>query len=197
MLENKCKAAYDKNNVYKCDCGVQWLDYEVKPPCLDDTITCDIGSTSPGMAGCYTCGKELGIIGGSEFSACPRGFDDVKNKKLPHRKKKLSAVEQPIELDEPVNVTAADILVDMAETFKKRNAIYGDNYKMVSKVIAAFFPDGVPSDLVLTDQWHLFELKIVKLTRFTVSGLTHVDSIHDDAVYSAMIEMILKQQERK
>lgn len=87
-----------------------------------------------------------------------------------------------------------EILADMAQTFKERNAIYGDNYRMVAKLVAVLFPRGVPPELVVTDQWHLFELKLVKLSRFAISGLTHQDSIHDDAVYSAMIESILEEQ---
>lgn len=90
--------------------------------------------------------------------------------------------------------TAADILEDMAKTFRERNAVYGDNYKMVAKLVAVLFPKGVPPELVITDQWHLFELKLVKLSRFAISNLTHQDSIHDDGVYSAMIEAIILQQ---
>lgn len=91
--------------------------------------------------------------------------------------------------------TAADILAEMAETFRARNAVYGDNYKMVAQLVKVLFPNGVPPELVVTDQWHLFELKLVKISRFAISNLTHVDSIHDDAVYSAMIEAIINQPE--
>jgi len=90
--------------------------------------------------------------------------------------------------------TAADILMEMAETFRERNKVYGSNYKMVGPLVNALFPDGVPPELVVTDQWHLFELKLVKLSRFAISNLTHIDSIHDDAVYSAMIESILQEE---
>ena len=93
--------------------------------------------------------------------------------------------------DDSVSGTAA-ILAKMATTFTMRNNDYKDNYKMVGDVMAAFFPDGV--ELKTADQfavWHLFELKIVKLTRFVIAGMLHADSIHDDAVYSAMIENIV------
>lgn len=90
---------------------------------------------------------------------------------------------------------AAMILDQMADTFRQRNAVYGDNYRMVAKLVKVLFPQGVPSELVFTDQWHLFELKLVKLSRFAISGLTHIDSIHDDAVYAAMIESILHEKE--
>lgn len=88
----------------------------------------------------------------------------------------------------------AIILDEMAETFRQRNAVYGDNYRMVAKLVKVLFPNGVPPELVVSDQWHLFELKLVKLSRFAISNLTHTDSIHDDAVYSAMIESIIHEQ---
>lgn len=87
-----------------------------------------------------------------------------------------------------------EILQEMSATFTERNAVYGDNYKQVAKLVKVFFPNGVPPELVITDQWHLFELKLVKLSRFAISNLTHMDSIHDDAVYSAMIESILSEE---
>ena len=82
----------------------------------------------------------------------------------------------------------AAILDGMAETFRGRNGVYGDNYKNVANVVKALFPNGVPSDLVTTDSWHLFELIIVKLTRFANGNLRHRDSIHDAGVYCAMVE---------
>ena len=89
-----------------------------------------------------------------------------------------------------------DVLRSMAETFDERNKVYGDNYKMVGKIMAVLFPEGVTPAILHSDHFHMFELKIVKLTRFAISNLTHVDSIHDDAVYSAMIESILTEQNK-
>lgn len=89
-------------------------------------------------------------------------------------------------------VDAASHLEAMAKTFRERNAVYKDNYKMVGRVMEAFFPDGVT--LKTQDdfnRWHLFELKIIKLTRFVNSGLLHPDSLTDDGVYSAMILRLL------
>ena len=93
-------------------------------------------------------------------------------------------------------VTAADILQEMANTFRERNAVYGDNFKMVAKLMAVLFPKGVPSELVTQDQFHLFELLLVKVSRYAISNLTHKDSIHDAAVYAAMCEAILTNQEK-
>lgn len=89
--------------------------------------------------------------------------------------------------------TVPEIMRAMADTYEERNAVYGDNFKNVGGVMAAMFPNGVvlrtPEEFV---RWHLFELKVVKLTRFAQSGLTHVDSIHDDSVYGGMIEHVLQ-----
>jgi len=93
--------------------------------------------------------------------------------------------------------TTDDILHEMAETFKERNEVYGNNYKMVAPIMKILFPDGVPEGLVFTDQFHLFELIIVKLTRFAISELLHKDSIHDAAVYAAMIESIISKLENE
>ena len=95
----------------------------------------------------------------------------------------------------PEQTSAADVLQEMANTFRERNAVYGDNYKQVPQLMKVLFPGGVPSELVVTDHFHLFELILVKLSRFAISGLTHQDSIHDAAVYGAMIEAILREQQ--
>lgn len=92
-------------------------------------------------------------------------------------------------------INAAEILQNMANTFKERNLIYGDNYKTVGNVMIALFPDGV--NLKTKDDfnlWHLLELMIVKLTRFANSELKHKDSIHDAAVYAAMVESLMKDE---
>lgn len=86
--------------------------------------------------------------------------------------------------------TAGDVLAAMAVTFKERQSVYKDNYKMVAKLMAVLFPEGVPPELVVQDQFHLFELILVKLSRYAISNLTHRDSVHDLAVYGAMCEAI-------
>lgn len=90
---------------------------------------------------------------------------------------------------------AADILAEMADTYRERNKVYGDNYKRVGAVMAQLFPEGVvlrtPEDF---NVWHLFELMIVKLTRFANSDLKHEDSIHDLAVYAAMVESLIRKE---
>lgn len=90
---------------------------------------------------------------------------------------------------------AAETLEEMARTFRERNAVYGNNYKMVGKIMAVLFPYGALPDVLHSDQFHLFELIIVKLSRFAISGLQHQDSIHDAGVYAAMIESIIINQQ--
>lgn len=90
---------------------------------------------------------------------------------------------------------ADKVLLAMAKTFAERNAVYGDNFRMIAPLVRVLFPNGVPSALVADDKWHLFELVLVKLSRYAISNLTHADSIHDAAVYAAMLEAIIKEQE--
>lgn len=88
---------------------------------------------------------------------------------------------------------ANEILREAATTYEERNKVYGDNYMRVGNVMAAIFPDGVmlktPDD---HNRFHIFMLGIVKLTRYAVNwdGGGHQDSIHDNTVYSAMLEEI-------
>lgn len=89
--------------------------------------------------------------------------------------------------------TAADILADMADTYRERNKIYGDNYKRVGHIMTALHPIGIELKTAEDHElFHLWSLMIVKLSRFAVSGLTHEDSVHDLCVYGAMVEAILK-----
>lgn len=89
----------------------------------------------------------------------------------------------------------AIILDEMADTFRQRNAVYGDNYRKVGPVMLALHPQGVVLNTIQDHElFHLYSLLIVKLTRFATSGLTHEDSLHDLAVYAAMMESILKER---
>ncbi len=88
--------------------------------------------------------------------------------------------------------TAADLLLEASNTFRERNAVYGDNYLRVGAVMRELFPDGMQLRTAEEfNKWHLFELMIVKLTRFVNSGLTHEDSIRDLVVYGSMVESLV------
>ncbi len=93
-------------------------------------------------------------------------------------------------------LSPASILAKMAETYRERNAVYGDNWRNVGHVMLALFPNGVHLESAQAfNEWHLFELIVVKLTRFANSKLAHADSIHDIAVYAAMIEAAIKENQ--
>ena len=115
----------------------------------------------------------------------------------PQEARALAALDDEDDAPPPINTEAANdvptILERMASTFRERNKVYGSHYEMSAPLTKVLFPDGVPTELIFTDQWHLFELILVKLSRFAISELTHVDSIHDTAVYGAMIESILEK----
>lgn len=89
---------------------------------------------------------------------------------------------------EPAMFGTPAILEEMAETFRERNKVYKNNYKICTEVMKALFPEGVPPEIAHSDPFGLFYMIIGKMTRFTESGCTHIDSIHDIAVYAAMIE---------
>jgi len=88
-----------------------------------------------------------------------------------------------------------EILQEAATTFEERNKVYGDNWLRVGEVMMALFPEGITLRTAEDFQrWHLFELIVVKQTRFANSGLTHPDSIRDTCVYSAMLESQINPQ---
>ena len=86
----------------------------------------------------------------------------------------------------------------MSKTFKERNEVYGDNYKMVGELMKVLHPEGFNQQSEEDHELgHLWSLLVVKLSRFAISDLKHKDSIHDLAVYAAMIEAILTNREEK
>lgn len=109
------------------------------------------------------------------------------------RCKQTPIIMEETEVKDKKVLNAAAILTQAADTFRERNAMYKDNALVVGKVMTALFPNGVklesPEDFHV---WHLFELLIVKLTRYTNSGLRHEDSIHDLMVYAAMLEPLIE-----
>lgn len=116
------------------------------------------------------------------------GFQEEKRADMPSEREIWTEL-QGVPLEPEAITTAADILERAGATFRERNAVYKDNADNVGKVMAALFPDGVQIKTAADHKmYHLFELIIVKMTRFANSGLTHTDSIHDMAVYAAMCE---------
>ena len=93
-------------------------------------------------------------------------------------------------------MSAADVLAEMAETYAERNATYGENFRKFGPTMATLFPDGMT--IKTADDWNKlhFMVHIVgKLTRFASTNMAHIDSVHDLAVYAAMMESILQEQQ--
>lgn len=89
--------------------------------------------------------------------------------------------------------TADEFLSEAAATFKSRNAVYGNNYLNVGAAMAALFPEGVSLKTANDhNRFHIFMLGIVKLSRYANNWGAggHADSMHDNTVYSAMLESI-------
>ncbi len=87
-----------------------------------------------------------------------------------------------------------EILEAAAITFAEKNAEYGENYRRVGPTLVALF-GGEPITLSSEkdhERFHILMLIVVKLTRYTVNWDKggHKDSIHDAAVYAAMLEAI-------
>lgn len=96
-------------------------------------------------------------------------------------------------------MNADQILEQAANTFRKKNKIYGDNYKRVGECLAAMFPHGL--ELKTADdhnRFQIFNLILVKLSRYAVNWKSgHIDSIHDAMVYCAMLEDIDSPQRQQ
>jgi hypothetical protein len=90
----------------------------------------------------------------------------------------------------------ADILREMANTVEERSRQYGARFEVVPELVKVLWPNGVPSDLVTDPRWHLFELLLNKIARFATTNLQHQDSIHDAAVYSAIIESMIPEEQK-
>ena len=86
-----------------------------------------------------------------------------------------------------------DYLEQSADLYRYKHTIYGDNYRIIGKVMSTMFPDGIT--LKSEDDWnriHLFLLSMVKKTRYAnnynLGG--HEDSVADDIVYMAILQEI-------
>jgi hypothetical protein len=98
----------------------------------------------------------------------------------------------------PIN--AALVLTEMLDTFRERAATYKDNFITTGKVMEVLFPNGMTLETANDQEiYHLFSWVVGKLTRFASTDLKHLDSIHDLAVYAAMIEASIRRhaQEKK
>lgn len=89
--------------------------------------------------------------------------------------------------------TVPEIFAAAIETFNERNGMYGASYIKTAKLMEVLHPEGLNIKTAKEHELaHLWYLLIVKLTRFANTGMTHRDSIHDLAVYAALIESLLE-----
>jgi hypothetical protein len=89
---------------------------------------------------------------------------------------------------------AAKLLKAVAETLKERNETYGQNDEVTGQIMTILFPNGV--QLITAEDHRMFHFLghiIGKLTRFTNSGMTHEDSIHDLIGYAALAATLVEE----
>lgn len=93
-------------------------------------------------------------------------------------------------MSEPTNFHTISNLRLAEQTYTERNKTYGDNYKKFGHVMQALFPHGVTINSA--EQWNRFGVliqKVSKLSRYVTNPYEgHLDSVHDDICYSAMLE---------
>lgn len=81
--------------------------------------------------------------------------------------------------------------------YRERNAVYKDNFRIVGRIMTAMFGWKQPDLVDENDfnRWHIFELFIVKLTRYVNNWHRggHEDSLDDMIVYLG----ILKELDRE
>ena len=91
---------------------------------------------------------------------------------------------------------APDILELGAQTYRERNAVYGDNYLNFGKVMEAIFPEGMQVDGVEDfNRLGVFIQVISKITRYSeqLNKGGHYDSALDLCVYAAMLAELTKE----
>ena len=97
----------------------------------------------------------------------------------------------------PTAKRAPDFLEAGAETFRQRNAVYGDTYLEFGRMCAAIFPDGLHVDAGDVDGFNrlgVFVQALSKVSRYAanVNKGGHQDSAHDLMVYASMLEEVTK-----
>lgn len=88
-----------------------------------------------------------------------------------------------------------EIFDSMKATFAERNKAYGDSYRQMGPVMTAIFPNGLT--IQTSDEWQRFGaffMIICKAVRYAEAFKAggHIDSAHDSAVYSAILEELTR-----
>lgn len=86
------------------------------------------------------------------------------------------------------------VLKEMIETSEQRGSLYGKSYEKFGDVAMALWPNGI----AVKSKDDFVKLGIIvqiigKLVRYTGAEGGHVDSAHDMAVYSAMLQLVTKE----
>ena len=84
-------------------------------------------------------------------------------------------------------------LMKAAETYKERNAIYKDSYKIRGQIMEILFPDGIQLKTAKDyNRFGMFTGVMTKMMRYAAQMQDggHYDSAHDAAVYAMMLNEI-------
>ena len=90
----------------------------------------------------------------------------------------------------------AEKLMAGAQTFREKNAQYGDSFNNFAYVMAALFPNGMPDvkGINSVNRMGVFSHVVEKVMRYAAAWNEggHRDSAHDLMVYAAMLEELTK-----
>jgi hypothetical protein len=91
-------------------------------------------------------------------------------------------------------------LTSLAETFREKNAAYGESFRQVGKVLMGLFPEGL--EIKTEEEWnrlatflHIIDKSIRYANNIKKGG--HADSLDDIAVYSQILQMLDEEEARK
>jgi|TARA_R110002096_G_scaffold404993_4_gene602906 hypothetical protein len=88
-------------------------------------------------------------------------------------------------------------LEELANLYRQRNQLYGDNYKNFGNVVSSLFPDGIHVDGAsninrLSVLFHIIDKVTRYIANFNDGG--HEDSLDDISVYSQMLKELDNDQ---
>lgn len=120
------------------------------------------------------------------------------------RLRKKTVGEAAADKATPFGRKAMRLMNQASATYQQRNAVYKDNFLVVGRVMEALFPNGAPRlhDAADFNRWHIFELMIVKITRYVANWEkpdedSLVDLIPYAAILGAQDEDIRKEAEQQ
>lgn len=95
-------------------------------------------------------------------------------------------------MPENEQVNAAELIAQAQKTFAERNKTYGSSYLRHGRVMKELYPDGVKLETI--DDFNRFgviNMLVSKMCRYATDPKKgHLDSIHDNGVYSFILEEI-------